>query len=75
MHIPQGFDYDQPGLDTLAGIYLEVSDATVESHGAECNAAQGSTAVVPEAVRLFGLTVNVDDEYMAGHPQQTPHAG
>jgi hypothetical protein len=74
MHNPQEFDYNQPRPDTLAGIYVEVSDTTVESPRAEWNAAQGEAVVSPDAGRLFGLTVIVD-EHTAEHPHRTPQAG
>jgi len=31
MQNPQGFDYNQPSLDALAGIYVEASDSAAES--------------------------------------------
>jgi hypothetical protein len=75
MQNPQGFDYSQPSLDSLAGIYVEVSDSAVEHSIAELNAAQGGTVVPAEAERLFGLTVTVDDKNTAERPSRTPRAG
>ena len=69
MRNPQGFDYDQPSRDALAGIYVEVGDSAAET--AKLRAGQERPVVVAEMERLFGLTLTVDDENTAERPSRT----
>jgi hypothetical protein len=75
MQNPQGFDYNQSSVDTLAGIYMEVGDSPIENPVAELNGVQGRTVVPAEAERLFGFTVTVGDENTSTQPSRTPEAG
>ena len=72
MRQPQGFDYNRPTLDSLAGIYVEVSDSGGEDPAAERNAARSETVAPGEMEKLFGLTLTVDDVNAAERPSRTP---
>jgi hypothetical protein len=75
MQNPQGFDYNQPSLDALAGIYVEASDSATEKSAAEVKSAPRGAVGPAEAERLFGLTMTVDDESAAERLSRTPPAG
>jgi hypothetical protein len=72
---PEKFDYNQPSLDALAGIYVEVTDSPVETPATQFNGAPGGTILPTEVERLFGLTMTVDDESPADQPGRTRHLG
>jgi len=55
----QGFDYDKPTRESLAGIYVEASDEGPEKGGGADTGAAGQSGPQPGA--LFGLTLTVDD--------------
>jgi hypothetical protein len=61
------FDFDRPSRDTLAGIYVEASDASAD--GCSPPARRGPDAAV-EAERLFGITVTVSDQDSAARSAQ-----
>lgn len=69
----QGFDYNQPSRDALAGIYVEVSDSAAEMPAALLPGAQEEPVALAQVERLFGLTVSVDDENLAERPSRTPN--
>lgn len=62
MRNPHGFDYHQPNRDTLAGVYLEVSDLDPETPPAESPASQEKPVLLSPVEQLFGITVSVEDD-------------
>jgi len=68
--VAKGLDYHQPTRDSLAGIYLEVSDSGAENPAAEWNADRLATVVPGEMEKLFGLTLTVDDVNTKERPNQ-----
>ena len=57
------FDYEQPTRDTLAGIYVEVSDEPSEQAGGVDHGSSGQAGL--QLAALFGLTLTVDDSPIA----------
>ena len=60
------FDYDEPSRDTLAGIYVEVTDSIDEDVAGSGTAGQPATPVpAPRPEDLYGFTLSVDDRMAA----------
>jgi hypothetical protein len=74
MHYPPKFDYDQPSCDTLAGIYLEATDASTEEpirgDTGLCQGALGPMS--PSVEELFGVLVSVHDGISAEERTVSP---
>ena len=70
MENSQVFDYDQPTRDSLAGIYVEASDETLEPAGGVDTGSAGQSA--PQPAALFGLTLTADDSANAKQSNARP---
>lgn len=72
MRNPQGFDYNQPSPDALAGIYVEVNDFAGETSAGEGGAGVVESVALAQVEQLFGLTLTVGDKLSAERLSQTP---
>jgi hypothetical protein len=66
----QVFDYDHPTRDSLAGIYVEASDETVELAGDVDTGSADQPA--PQPAALFGVTLTADDSANAKRSNAHP---
>jgi hypothetical protein len=64
----QGFNYEQPGRDTLTGIYVEVSDSGARTHG---ELTEREAKPLLQMQRLFRLTLSVVDARTNGSTRAT----
>jgi hypothetical protein len=69
---PHDFDYNQPSLDSLAGIYVEACDPVAGDVANESPAVQVPNIQAPPRLdELFGLTLTVEDGITAEQTSRT----